>query len=530
MALTTIGAVQAEVARGEVNIQKIENLCGAGGAVDKKLRDQVELLEKREKAFLRAFGCETFDQLNAKLHDLREAESSIKNLSGEALARTFLNSARKYMYKTGMLGKQDAKLEKLKQDFIRNVTFELTNEANRSALPKVKSTLQELVFSLLNDLGTGRSLRSSSGLKGSIKFEGNNIEQVLEQIVINEITPVARSRMEQFNSKYPDSFYMSSSDNPIVVTSGEENLASITQNMLEKEAKEKLTDDQFYEIQNQVINYVLQRGPNEDPVFQDVVREILTKADRHIFFGRNLINGYTGLLGEIQASYFLRKLGIQSGRKSRVEWQGGSREDGWEPSEDLMLQIGKSIRGVQVKNTAKDIIEPINFSDNLLSNLDFSSLGIPGLDNNIVSVLEPIYEMYAFNIEVIKNEKGIWVPSGVPGENKAFSGTRGRIEELYAKANRAVAMLAAAMMKMSTGKKASEGNVAYLVGGTSFYPASATLNQILGEINNSNLNKFQISAYFSKKGGGSGTIADVYNAHNSSMIPEKIKIRSSYQF
>jgi hypothetical protein len=84
------------------------------------------------------------------------------------------------MYKTGMLGKQDAKLEKLKQDFIRNVTFELTNEAVNPAIPKIENTLQELVFSLLNDLGTGRSLRSSSGLKGSIKFKGDNIEEVLE--------------------------------------------------------------------------------------------------------------------------------------------------------------------------------------------------------------------------------------------------------------------------------------------------------------------------------------------------------------
>jgi hypothetical protein len=134
--------------------------------------------------------------------------------------------------------------------------------------------------------------------------------------------------------------------------------------------------------------------------------------------------------------------------------------------------------------------------------------------------------MYAFNIEVTKNEEGVWVP----GKNDVFSDTRGKIEALYAKANRAVAMLAAAMMKMSVGKKTSEGNVAYLIGGTSFYPASATLTQILGEINNNEFNKFQISAYFSKKGGGDGTIADVYNAHNSNMIPEKIKIRSSYQF
>lgn len=532
MAFTTKAAVEGGVAKGEADIQTIENLCGVGGAIDKKLRSQIELLEKREKAFLRAFGCETFQELNKKLDELRNAESSINNLSGEALSRTFLNSARRYMYQTGVLGTQDAKLEKMKQDFIRNVIFELNSGANRLAKPKIDSTVQQLIFSLLHDLGSGVSLRSSSGLKGSIKFKGDNLEEVLEQIVINEITPIARQRIQEFNNKYPNSFSLSSSDNPIIISSTqEENLASITKNMLEKEVIEKLkngkmSEEQFQKIQTDVINYVIARGPHEDPVFQEVVREVLTKADKHIFFGRNLINGYTGLLGEIQANYYLKKLGIDSKRKSSIEWKGGSREDGWEPSEDLMLQIAKSRRGIQVKNTAKDIIEPINFSDNVLSNLDFSSLGIPGVDNDIASILEPIYEMYVFNIEVIRNEEGKWVP----GANEDFSATRGRVEALYTKANRALAMLAAAMMKMSVGKNSSEGNVAYLVGGSSFVSASDTLIQILGEINKNDFKKFQISAYFSKKGVGGGTIADVYNSHNSNAIPEKIKIRSSYQF
>lgn len=61
MAFTTKAAVEGGVAKGEADIRTIENLCGVGGAIDKKLRSQIELLEKREKAFLRAFGCDTFD-------------------------------------------------------------------------------------------------------------------------------------------------------------------------------------------------------------------------------------------------------------------------------------------------------------------------------------------------------------------------------------------------------------------------------------------------------------------------------------
>jgi hypothetical protein len=42
--------------------------------------------------------------------------------------------------------------------------------------------------------------------------------------------------------------------------------------------------------------------------------------------------------------------------------------------------------------------------------------------------------------------------------------------------------------------------------------------------------KLRISAHYERTGGGSGTIADVYNAHNKQYLPVNIKLRSSYLF
>lgn len=530
MALYTQAAVEAKLSTIQSDINRIENLCAVGGSIDRTVSKQVEILKNREKAFLRAFKCKTFEELNRKLEELRAAEPLIKNLSGEALSRTFLNSARKYMYQTGTLGGKDLKLEKLKQDFIRNVINDLNNAGNTLALPKINSTVQQLVFSLLHDLGSGVSLRSSSGLGGSIKYGGGNIEEVLEQIVISELTPTARARIAEFNSKHANSYELTSTANPIVISSRQSNLASITQNMLETEVRRKIennemTEFEFQQIQSDVINYILERGPR-DSEFQQVVREIIVNAKYHIFFGKNLINGYTGLLGEIQAAYYLRKLGIQSGRKSKAEWTGGNRDAGWEPFEDIKMMAGRSQRGIQVKNTASDILSSINFADNKIENLNFSSLGIPGIEG-IVSSLTAIYEIYNFNIEVnINEETGRWEARS----NDKFAPTRARIEMLCHEANRAIAALAASMMRMSVGAKSSEGNVAYLVGGNKFVSASSTLSQILGEINSGNLNRIQVTSYFSKKGAGAGTIADYYNSNNKNTIPYGIKIRSAYQF
>ena len=530
MALVTKAAVDAQIVESQGNVEKIINLCGIGGAVDRRISQQIEILKNREKAFLRGFNCQSFEELNQKLRELQQAEPLIRNLSGEALSRTFLNSARQYMYKTGQLGGKDAELEKIKEQFIINVLRELNSAEKRIATPKINQTVKDIVFSLLHDLGSGVSLRSSSGLGGSIRFKGGNIEEVLEQIVMSELTPIAEQRMEEFNNKYSNSFSLTTTSDTILITSTKQNLASITQGLLEKQVEKmlnenKMTQSQFQQIQTDVINYILARGPR-DPIFESTVREILTSAGTHIFFGKNLINGYTGLLGEIQATYYAKKLGFNAKRKMAATWKGGDRSEGWEPSEDIMLQFGKSKRGLQVKNTAKDMINPINFSDKTLKNLDFSSLGIPGLNADTSSLLEPIYEMHGFNITAEKQEDGKWRP----GPNAEFAPSRSDIEDLYNKANRAIAMLAASLMKMSVGRSGAEGNVAYLVAGQDFISASATLQQILGEINSGNFNNFQISSYFSKKGAGQGTIVDFYNSHNSNTIPRSVKIRSSYQF
>jgi hypothetical protein len=82
-------------------------------------------------------------------------------------------------------------------------------------------------------------------------------------------------------------------------------------------------------------------------------------------------------------------------------------------------------------------------------------------------------------------------------------------------------MAAATLMHMSVESEAAAGNIAFLVGGSSFYSASEVLDNAISKDSN-----FKVAFY--GKTSMSGTIADYYNRDGAPYKKELVKYMRGY--
>ena len=273
------------------------------------------------------------------------------------------------------------------------------------------------------------------------------------------------------------------------------------------------------------------------------IEEVLRQKPLAFFVGGNY-KAMTGILGEIQALYFFRRLLKNSNADSTVSWVGGLGN----PHADLLLTNALQQFGIQVKNTSMNAAKmevtfktfgakrgrDINSSSSIYKFTN-TSQALEFIDDNfpereLFESIQTFLAMESFNIYYRYNPL-TGMAKKVPF-NEEFASERQAIER-YAELGRKTALLmAASLMYMQTSEySAGESNTLYLIGGVSLISAATILRNILEEA------KTQLSSFnmkvnaisLSKEEKSARTIVDLYNK-NGRLTNTTFKLTSSYTF
>lgn len=532
MALLTQDAVEAQLGESSSLLTAIGNKYNINTLKD-DLEAQIKALKAKEQSFLNIMGVSNIDQLNLKLKKLRDEElPAISNLSGTGLNKVFLQPTR--ISQENITGKY-------KQKFI---DYFSAQEGYGTFLSP--DEFQNWFKGILNTGHKGTPFTATSGFIDAT---------ALEQVIISKLSRAQQARVKSFlglkeSENLGATITTSTTSNTLTQTLNyNSDWGTITnfskgsdiQAMLKSGS---ITQQDVDNVLKNLETYIVSKVPGS-ALFNQVVHEVLYEPNSiyKIFYGGNMINGITGLLGEIQGLYIIRRLlGKQVwGTKGYVDWVGGINN----PHEDLIMTVLENgvfkELGIQIKNSAKDI-EKLG----QLSNVSFtrkSGINISDIRSKLGSDYDDIlkiYEMEAFNIEyekdIDKNGKIIYVARS----NGEFSPTRGKIEALARAADRTMALFAASLMYMSVNIQTNEitegGNSVYLIGGTVFQLASEILTKLFAQLEAEEEKiGFKITSYFDKASNGIGTIVDYFNSKDArkgsvSEARGKVILESSYTF
>lgn len=555
MALVTAAAV------GEKTDQirnVFDTIQANSGIVMNQVNEQIRLLKEREIKFLRMFEVESFEELNNKLEEIKAEGIQIQNFANQNLEKEFLAGARKYMSTSGK-NLKDKNSEAYRKKQIRLFLERVGRRAVIGADEK-----KDEINAILNSFGpeiVGKIMASldRGGAATSGILTPSQIQRITKELIVGS-SEQAMKEVVDFNSRWESqggigSFLgtavLTTNDNSLTVAIDEKilgNVSSITSGLTEIQARELAKTDPYFlsSVQTNFKEILISKGPSNQE-FRQAVDQVINSAGFRIFFGNNYLKGYTGLLGEIAGVYFLIRLLGSNYSPDMVQWTGGLRKNGRDPHEDIKVIADGMGFNIQVKNTRKSTgllskkRNEVFFSNRIITEEEFAQLepfkvaphGKSTLGEDLPGLIGELYEMFGFNQETDYVEKEHkWVLTS----NDEFSPLRSRIETLYGEAEKVIRMAAATLMHMSIESEAESGNIAFLVGGSSFYSASEILSNAVGE--NSN---FKVS--FSGKTSVNGTIADYYNKngfpykkelvkylHGSINSEVSVRMRSSYNF
>ena len=276
------------------------------------------------------------------------------------------------------------------------------------------------------------------------------------------------------------------------------------------------------------------------------------------FFVGNNVKQMTGILGEIQALYYIKSIIKTNNVKAGVAWIGGKQN----PHADLLLAAGGKNYGIQVKNTTLDVAKlEINFesfNSKIASNMtdgmldmnfliDESTNYTAAIKNNptLFEAATQFLGMEMFNIPYVWNsskqsnqaeEKSI-------NEVPPFYMTRKIILTEADRARQALTVFMTGMMYMQLDESVTKNNISnslYIIGGTLAITSATILADVIKSLEKG-LNTFDVTMKATlrspRKGEKKdnltkvGTIVDFLNAgHGKHFGDTKYTLQSSYTF
>lgn len=486
------------------------------------LLQQIERLKAQEALFLSALGAKDLSEINERIKQYKIDYPKIQNLNGPELYWEFLNSIE---------ASQELISDKDQREFVEFFSR-----------VEVEGLVPEEEFKLwfqtiLNSTSKG-TVRSTAGYEQATH---------IEQVILKRLTAQQRRRVKEFMKGYKKqtkkggyNITITQNSNSVTTTFHGADWASLTKNQKKTEIEEQLKNGMISktELDNMlrnIYNLIISKGPTENKYFRQAVGEVIFEKNSKtkVFYAGNMMNGITGLLGEIQALFYLKSiLGDAAGAKADIAWVGGINN----PHEDLILSTMGNQIGIQVKNAFKDIEKSGQLADVSFMNkaaLNFEEVR-KKMGADYYDVLS-IYEMDAFNIEYVRQD-GVYKP----GSNDIFHPSRENINFLSKEVDRIMALFAGALMYMSVGEDFSDisvGNSVYVLGGAVMQFASEILMDLFYKLERYEKDiGFKVSAYFNKGANKIGNIADYFNANkgrrNQSVSKSlgQLFLQSSYTF
>lgn len=279
-------------------------------------------------------------------------------------------------------------------------------------------------------------------------------------------------------------------------------------------------------------------------IFESTVYYILNKAEiKDLFAGGNAVKKITGLLGEIQALYYIRVL-IPDANSNWTATEGSIQ-----PHADIVLETEGKKYGVQVKNTqsnsAKQEVEFESFKTKtveLIRNgnlqIDFTKelatdyMGVLNENPELFNAATGLIGMEAFNVPYLWKSKKKKNKAVEVNLNKVpkFTTTRLDIINAAEKARKALMGFIAGMMYMQLQPlENAEANTLYIIGGTLAVTSATILNDIINNLEDeiSNVN-FTWKENKSRK--GKYTIVDFLNSSSGHHFNQEFTLQSSYTF
>ena len=280
---------------------------------------------------------------------------------------------------------------------------------------------------------------------------------------------------------------------------------------------------------NEIINSCKVTGSNEFYLRVAITRVLSEKED--VFFVGKNAKDLTGILGEIQALFYM--LVITNGKENApyADWIGGIGSQ--KPHTDVLLKLAAENFGIQVKNTtsaegAKKEIEFqsfgisgwndtnktmqyvskgqgfFNFNNTKDALKNFDLMGLPG---DLAEAIQSLLLMDTFNV-MYNWEDGV----AKEGTNSKFQGTRNSIEGYAVKCQQVMVSFIVSMMYMQVNNLSNgNSNILYIIAGTTAVSAATILSEIINELDNE-LSSFRMSMKTGlNRRNGQTTIVDVIN-------------------
>jgi hypothetical protein len=477
-----------------------------------QLLAQIDILKTKERKLFNLLGVSSIEELNKALQEYREA---VLNLSGAQLNEYFIGALRAENQK------EFESFSKAVEDVVREDLF------NNEPLEKLgRDTIHKAIMALLNEDKIGKPFTSKAGIRdGAIfpssftKEQKNRWDQLLRQ---------------KYSHKKSAMDYISITANP---TKGGMEAGftwyDFTEEMTPTEAKERLTESQLENINQQVRQLILSRVGKDRHMINEIMGEML-KENKYLFFVGKNVNEITGILGELQGIYYLAKLFRGDWRRA-IRWRGGTNTGAGntKPHQDILLKEF----GIQVKNTTKESLidmSAVSFSEMKLG----SMLARAGISPAVADVFVNYYGTLAFNVEYHRDRRRRAGSQYLPGlrmtdkNAKRFAANRAHLIALEKDIETLLSMFAAAFMYLDVSDQAQglDANVLFLLGGAAFYTASQVLTDVLEDLEREK-RSFGIKASFSR---GENIIAAL-NAQSRSpnfsrAVVNDIKLTSSFKF
>ena len=540
-------------------------------AIRNKLEDIENILIKNAINVYKNFGLEgasslediiAFEQtLNERIEKATENSKSIGMLSGTELESSFIKD----------LDKADIfnlDLQEQWETFWNNCVNEVVKAANDSIQAELPNLAQVIATELF--VATGSSL--SNKVKGGKNFSigskmlsyqqsGTKFSNKTNLGRINETFAACGPKIRQAFLDYLKTHKLSSNNKTIVNSANFQESSTINgaswtltlnkkdyevsiENLLKMRDEERqkvfagLNEGQKRNLVEK-INLAYRKkiletcnGANQTYLKQAIDKVIKHSGgnywDHALSLFQSTGKGLTGVLGEIQAIYFI--LEISDGKLlDKIDWLGGINN----PHTDILLDGF----GAQVKNTSKDIntldytahfqdfgiskdnrqilnfdhINPNNITIYAMEHTSgaktsFESMGLP---TSLASAIETILGMEGFNIEYQRaaSNKGtsskkrkhrstgkFW--TAFPESNPAFEDTRSKIVEMANKCQKIMGYFAADMMYMQIAETSKgESNTFFIAAGASVISAATIIGEMINELENGldRFSRFQTS-------------------------------------
>lgn len=514
--------------------QRVNNLSNALGSFPQKpeevLKNTYDDLVKIQARVFSIFKVGSTKELQTKYRNAIET-SSLINFSGEGLKDTFIEPAKR--------GYTDEELIDAVTQFLM-----ITISQDEMVKEKISEGIVTNIIDIANTLHIGRGAKFKNPVKQNTgDFSVASIHsQVMDAINLKKITPALRNflikKMKELSGTNPQNIDISKIKVFLERESSDQGgIFFYTQGLTETQVKDKINSTNYKDSKKskkelgktnaQIIDYYVNNSGLTDArdlrILRGIFTEILNQKGTEFFIGRS-ITKITGLLGEVRALFFLRKLFPEES----IVWRGGTYTGakGTQPHQDLLFNaLGQYNLGVQVKNSTQEVSEfysqKIEFwaknADTFIKDLD-ENVFIGQADPSWRNVFLNYFGTLHFNIPYIitgegENRKAEVASAAEPTESGTlFNTNRERLEgELYL-VNRLLSMFASSYLYANLDKtlqSTTDLNAIYLIGTSGILTAADIIQNIIESFNGGDYPLLISSKY---KDRGSHNIVDTFNA------------------